>query len=151
MEVAGEVVAKASPENTYLALTDPDWLQASVPGIRLCEAIDRPAPDDLACRIVWEIGLSMARIKFSGRVGWKKVDPPRQLGLSVAGSGSFGELDLYIAVTLRAEAGSTRIVYQGHGEGPEPNPTWKSKALDPVAHLMVQKLVESLADAAHRV
>ncbi len=151
MEVAGEVVAKASPEQTYLALTDPEWLQASLPGIRLCEAMDSPEPDDLACRIVWEIGLSMVRMKFSGRVGWKRIDPPRQLELSVAGSGSFGEIDIQIAVTLRAEAGSTRIVYQGHGEGPEPNPTWKSKALDPVAHLMVQKLVEALADGARRL
>lgn len=151
MEVTGEVVAKASPENTYLALTDPEWLQASVLGIRQCETLNSPEPDDLACRIVWEIGLSMVRMKFTGRVGWKKIDPPRHLGLSVVGSGSFGDLDLHIAVTLWAEAGSTRIVYQGHGEVPEPNPTWKTKVLDPVAHLMVKRLVESLADGAGQV
>ena len=150
MEIQGEVVAQGNVENTYRALTDPEWLAVTMPGVRECERLDE-APGIVAARIVWELGLSMMRVRFTGRVGWTLEAPPHQLGLAIAGSGTFGELDLTLAVTLSAEGTSTRIFYRGHGEGPEESTsTWKTKALEPVAHLMVQKLVEALAEGANR-
>lgn len=148
VDVAGEVLAPAGVEETYQALTNPEWLAASVPGIRECERIEVPS-NDLACRIVWELGLSMMRVRFAGQVGWITDAPPDRLTMTIAGAGTFGELDLTVHVSLNATGPATRIIYQGQGEGPDQSPTWKSKALEPIAHLMIQKLVEALAKGAH--
>jgi carbon monoxide dehydrogenase subunit G len=150
VEVVGEIVASGTLAKTYAALTDPHWLMVAVPGIRECVPISN-SRDDLACRMVWEVGMSMVRVRFAGIVGWTLTHPPEQLALTVSGAGSFGAIDLAIEVTLSPANQGTLISYRGQGEGPESTPSWKSKAWEPVAHFMVQRLVEALAEGGeHR-
>lgn len=145
MDVAGEVVAQQGILETFEALTDPTWLASSVPGIRECEDVS-DGTGDIRCRIVWELGIGVVRARFVGTVTWIKLSVPDRLALQVSGGGSLGDLDLHVEILLSREGEAvTHIHYQGTGEGPEPAPGWKSKALEPVAHFMIQKLVESLA------
>lgn len=83
MEMINTRTVPASVETVWAALNDPETLKACLPG---CEAI---APDgDSAYRVAVLAKIGPVSAKFSGRMQFADVDPPRSYTLSFNGQGA---------------------------------------------------------------
>lgn len=107
MELSDEKFIKASKEEVWAALNDPEVLRAAIPG---CEEIERVGDTDYAARVVLKIGPVKAR--FNGEVHLDPSGAPDTFSLSGEGKGgAAGFAKGGADVTLAEEEGGTRLTY----------------------------------------
>lgn len=143
MEVDGTVEVEADPRGAYEALLSPDWMASALPGVR-----ELVPEGEGVYRIRWEIGLAMVRAWFNGRVTWIPGQVAQSLQLRIEGDGSMGAVGLLLDLTFEPRGERTAIRYRGNGIGPEPQPGIGGRLLEPVARLMIDRLVEAMARGA---
>lgn len=83
MQITGETIVAARPEQVWLALNDPDVLRQCIPG---CEALEKVSDTEFKATVATRIGPMQTR--FHGAVTLSDLDPPN--GYTIAGSGSGG-------------------------------------------------------------
>lgn len=96
MEMLGEARLAAPREQVWMALNDPQVLQASIPG---CESLQGSGDDAFQASVVSSIGPIKAR--FAGRLSLSNVQAPRSYTLRAEGSGGaagFARADIEVSL-----------------------------------------------------
>ena len=83
MEMSGEYRIKASREQVWAALNDPEVLKAAIPG---CESLEKSGDNSFAAQVTTKIG--PVKAKFKGDVELSDIDPPN--GYTISGEGKGG-------------------------------------------------------------
>lgn len=108
MEMTGEQRIPASPQQTWEALNDTEFLKACVPG---CEAIEPAGENAYAVRMTARVGPVSA--KFNGRLTLSDLDPPRAYTIAFEGQGGVAGFARGSArVRLEPDGAHTRLVFQ---------------------------------------
>lgn len=82
MELSEEILIPAPRDRVYIALNDPEILQAAIPG---CEELIKHSDTELEAKVVLKIGPVKAR--FGGKVTLDPSNAPEEFSLSGEGSG----------------------------------------------------------------
>jgi uncharacterized protein len=107
MEMTGEQLIRASQQDTWNALNDPEILKASVPG---CESIEKTGENEYLVLMVARVGPVSA--KFKGKLALSDLDPPNSYSIAFEGQGGaagFGKGGAQ--VRLAPESEGTRLAY----------------------------------------
>ena len=83
MEMSGEYRIKASREQVWAALNDPEILQASIPG---CDSLEQSGENSFSAQVTAKVG--PVKAKFKGEVELSDIDPPN--GYTISGEGKGG-------------------------------------------------------------
>jgi carbon monoxide dehydrogenase subunit G len=83
MEMSGEYRIKASREQVWAALNDPEILKASIPG---CDSLEQSGENDFSAQVTAKVG--PVKAKFKGEVQLSDIDPPN--GYTISGEGKGG-------------------------------------------------------------
>jgi len=82
MEMSGKNSIKASREQVWAALNDPEILKASIPG---CESLEQSGDNSFTAQVTAKVG--PVKAKFKGEVKLSDIDPPNGYTLSGEGKG----------------------------------------------------------------
>lgn len=82
MEMSGEYKIKASRQEVWDALNDPEILKQSIPG---CEEIEQKSPTEMSAKVTAKVG--PVKAKFAGEVELTDLDPPNSYRISGEGKG----------------------------------------------------------------
>ena len=104
MKLSATYPLPAPPEKAFTALTDPDVLQACIPG---CEQLTRSAPDTYDARL--KIGVAGLKGTYSGTARMTDLQPPVSYTLEVNGRGAPGFVKGRAAIHLTDSAGVTEL------------------------------------------
>ena len=108
MDMSGERLIAAPRETVWVALNDPEILQACIPG---CESIEKLSDTEMKAVVSAKIGPISSR--FNGRVTLGDLDPPHSYTISGEGQGGVaGFAKGGAQVKLDDEQGATRLHYQ---------------------------------------
>ncbi|HEX7390104.1 MAG TPA: carbon monoxide dehydrogenase subunit G [Acidiphilium sp.] len=108
MDMTGERLIAAPREAVWVALNDPEILQACIPG---CESIEKLSDTEMKAVVNAKIGPISSR--FNGRVTLADLDPPNSYTISGEGQGGVaGFAKGGARVALAEEQGATRLRYQ---------------------------------------
>ncbi|MCF3946546.1 carbon monoxide dehydrogenase subunit G [Acidiphilium sp. AL] len=108
MDMSGERLIAAPRETVWVALNDPEILQACIPG---CESIEKLSDTEMKAVVNAKIGPISSR--FNGRVTLGDLDPPNSYTISGEGQGGVaGFAKGGAQVKLDDEQGATRLHYQ---------------------------------------
>lgn len=108
MEMKGECRIKASREQVWAALNDPEILKAAITG---CESLEADAENHFVATVTIKVG--PVKAKFSGEVTLSDIDPPN--GYTISGQGKGGPAGFAkggAKVALREEGGETVLSYE---------------------------------------
>ncbi len=108
MEMKGECRIKASREQVWAALNDPEILKAAITG---CESLEADRENHFVATVTIKVGPVKAR--FSGEVTLSDIDPPN--GYTISGQGKGGPAGFAkggAKVALREEDGDTVLSYE---------------------------------------
>lgn len=107
MKLTGENRIKASPEEVWRALNDPDVLKQAIPG---CDTLEKISDRQFKATVTTKIGPVSA--KFNGEVELTDLDPPRGYTISGKGSGGVaGNARGSAKVRLEPDGDHTRLSY----------------------------------------
>ena len=82
MEMTGEQLVRASQQDTWNALNDPEVLKACIPG---CESINRVNDNEYNVAMTARVGPVSA--KFRGRLSLSDIKPPNSYSIAFEGQG----------------------------------------------------------------
>ncbi len=83
MDMTGEYRIKASREQVWAALNDPEILKQSIPG---CDSLEQTSDNAFAATVTTKVG--PVKAKFKGEVELSDIDPPN--GYTISGEGKGG-------------------------------------------------------------
>ena len=107
MELTGDILIDALPEQVWLALNDPKVLLHSIPG---CEEIQAVSPTETHVRLLSKMG--PVRARFVGKILMSEVRPGEGCVLNFDGSaGTAGFAKGTSTVSLVMEGSRTRLRY----------------------------------------
>jgi uncharacterized protein len=110
MELQGNVTIAAKPAEVWLALNDPQVLQACIPG---CDEVRQISPTEMHARVGLKLG--PVRAQFVGKVFLSDIRPEQGYTLQFEGSGgSAGFAKGSSSVALQAVAGGTELSYSAN-------------------------------------
>ena len=108
MDMSGDRLIEAPRATVWEALNNPEILKACIPG---CETIEKLSETEMKATAAVKLGPIAAR--FAGKVRLSDLDPPN--GYTISGEGQGGVAGFAkggAKVTLRDEAGATRLSYE---------------------------------------
>jgi 2-furoyl-CoA dehydrogenase large subunit len=103
----GSALVRATPEEVWHVLLDPDALKSVIPGCRTLEVV---GPEHYRGQV--ELGIGLVKGVFAAEVRLFDLDPPRALRLVGSASGGLGASQGEGVVTLSSEDGGTRVNYR---------------------------------------
>ncbi len=107
MKLSGENHIKASREEVWRALNDPDVLRQAIPG---CQSLEKVSDTEFKATVVTKIGPVQA--KFNGEVELQDLDPPNGYTISGKGSGGVaGNARGAAKVKLEPDGDGTKLMY----------------------------------------
>lgn len=107
MKLTGENRIKASREEVWRALNDPDVLRRAIPG---CESLEKISNTEFKATVATKIGPVQAR--FNGQVQLTDLDPPNGYTISGSGSGGMaGNAKGGAKVRLEPDGDGTKLTY----------------------------------------
>ena len=107
MKLSGENHIKASREEVWRALNDPDVLRQAIPG---CQSLEKVSDTAFKATVVTKIGPVQA--KFNGEVELQDLDPPNGYTISGKGSGGVaGNARGAAKVKLEPDGDGTKLMY----------------------------------------
>ena len=108
MELTGEHTFAAPRERVWAFLLDPAMLQQCLPG---CQKLEQIGPDEYTATM--QIGISMIRGTFTGRVKISDKEEPERYRMLVEGSGPQGQVSGEGTLELIEQDGQTLVRYHG--------------------------------------
>lgn len=112
LTIGGEEQIRASVEELWAALNDPDVLARCIPG---CNAMRETGPDQY--RVEMQLKVAAVGGTFEGNIALSDKDAPRSCRIAVDGSGTLGHGKGAAKFELGAgEDGMSRLSYEGTGE-----------------------------------
>lgn len=108
MELVGEHTFKATRQQVWDFLLDPDVLKQCLPG---CEKLEQIGEDEYAATM--KIGIAMIKGTFAGRVKITDKVAPESYTMEVEGSGPQGQVSGVGKLTLVEKDGETTVQYTG--------------------------------------
>lgn len=107
MKLSGENRIKASREEVWRALNDPEILKKAIPG---CDTLEKISDTQFKATVTTKIGPVQA--KFAGEVELTDLDPPNGYTISGKGSGGVaGNARGGAKVRLEPDGAGTRLIY----------------------------------------
>lgn len=112
MEIKDERLIRASIQETWDALNDPEVLKACIPG---CESLERDGDDGFNSLVALKVGPVSAR--FKGRVKLTNIQPLNSYTLNFDGQGGVAGFGRGLAdVELIEEGEQTRLKYNANAQ-----------------------------------
>lgn len=108
MQLSGEYVSQAPPEQVYRMMQDPDVLKEALPG---CERLE-PIGED-AYEATMTIGIGMIKGKYNGKVSIHDKNEPTSWRMKIEGKGPQGEMTGDGLIQLAPEGEGTRVSWSG--------------------------------------
>jgi len=108
LKVEGKYEFKAPREQVYALLTNPQALQACMPGIKRFEAVS-----DDEFEVTLEAGVASIKGTYTGKARMADQDPPNSLKLVVEGSGSAGWVRGEGKLSLTESGPNTTVAVDG--------------------------------------
>lgn len=107
MKLSGENRIKASREEVWRALNDPEILKQCIPG---CDSLEKNGDNQFKATVTTKIGPVQA--KFNGQVELTNLDPPNGYTISGSGSGGVaGNAKGAAKVRLEPDGAGTKLIY----------------------------------------
>ncbi len=112
MEIQNQVTIEAPVPVVYRVLTDPDYLQKTMPGLKSLTPTEAGH-----YQAVLEIGVAAVRGRYQGTMGIVDQDPPHAYRLVMEGKGPGTFVKLSMGVNLReVEGDHTHVDYKGDAQ-----------------------------------
>jgi 2-furoyl-CoA dehydrogenase large subunit len=107
IEGEGSSIVKATPEEVWRALLNPEALKSVIPGCRVLELV---TPEHYRGQA--ELGAGIVKGMFAAEIHLSDLHPPQALRLTGSASGRLGASRGEGIVTLAQEEGGTRVSYR---------------------------------------
>ena len=104
MKLEGSYVIKASKEEVWAAMNDPEVLRESIPG---CESLEKISDTEFTAVVKAKIG--PVKATFAGNVQLENLNPPHSYTITGEGKGGLAGF----------ASGSADVLLSGHPEGTE--------------------------------
>jgi len=141
MQLTGDTIIAAAPEQVWRALNDPEVLRRCIPG---CESLERVSDTEFKAVVSTRIGPMQTR--FNGRVTLGDLDPPRGYTISGSGSGGVaGSAKGSARVRLEPVPEGTRLAYEVDAQVTGKLAQLGSRLIDGVAKMMAGQFFEKFA------
>ncbi|MDE0780210.1 MAG: carbon monoxide dehydrogenase subunit G [Alphaproteobacteria bacterium] len=143
MEMSGEYKIKASRQQVWDALNDPEILKQSIPG---CEEIIQSSPTQMAAKVTAKVG--PVKAKFAGEVELSDLDPPN--GYRISGEGKGGAAGFAKGganVVLEEDSDGTILKYEVDAQVGGKLAQLGARLIDGTAKKMASQFFENFAAA----
>jgi carbon monoxide dehydrogenase subunit G len=141
MNIKGAYKLKASPDQVWKALNDPEVLRSCTPG---CKQMISTGEDSFD--VVIEIGIASIKGRYTGQIKISDRVPNSQYKLAVSGTGTAGFMNATGSIQVREQENETLIEYVGEahvgGLG--------QRVMEGVAKLLVGQFFECLGKTIHK-
>ena len=112
MEIKGNHLISAPPEEVWRALNDPVVLGKCIPGL---ETLDKNSETEFAATVTAKVG--PVKAKFAGQVTLSELDPPRGYRITGEGQGGVAGFAKGTCVVILSESeGKTDLSYQAEAQ-----------------------------------
>lgn len=145
MELQGTQVIAAPMEAVWLALNDPNVLQACTPG---CKELTPTGADSFAAAL--EIGIAAIKGQYTGTLHITDKEAPRSYRLHIKGEGGPGFVTSSLHIELTEQEQGTLLNYSGTANVGGTIARVGQRVLGSVAKLLMGQFFKALAEQAGR-
>ncbi len=111
MQLKNQVAMAAPPEVVYQALTTPESLVETMPGLKQLTPV---GPDKYDA--VLEIGISAVRGRYAGTMEIQDPDPPKSYRLELDGKGPGAFVHVSLSVAIAPSDTGSLVQYEGEAQ-----------------------------------
>lgn len=111
MELKNQVTMSAPPDVVYRALTTPESLVETMPGLKQLTEVEPGRYD-----AVMELGISAVRGRYAGTMAILDPDPPHSYRLEMDGKGPGAFVHVALAVAIQEEGAGSLVRYEGEAQ-----------------------------------
>ncbi len=143
MQLSGEYTFKATPEQVYTLMQDPDTLMACLPG---CERLDLIGEDEYTATMT--IGVAMIKGKYEGRVKISDKIEPTSFRMFIEGKGPQGQVSGDGLIEISPLDGGTLVKWSGDPQIRGTLARVGSRVIQPAAKMIVGQFFKCLEKTA---
>ena len=145
VELKNQVTMAAPPEVVYAALTSPESLVETMPGLKQLTAVG-PGKYDA----VLELGISAVRGRYAGTMEIRDPNPPRSYRLEMDGKGPGAFVHVALSVAIEPAPPGSLVQYQGEAQVGGTLAGIGQRVMGGVSQMLLSQFFSAVGRAAER-